>query len=54
MEIIDTYSFIVSFGILVFLMYITTPTYKVIFKYNVLEEDSEHIRSESIECPDSF
>ena len=54
MEIIDTYSFIISFAICVFLMYITTPTYKVIFKYSVLEEEDEHIRSESIECPESF
>ena len=50
-------AFIISLSIFIFFIYITTPKYRIIFKYHVTDEENEqdeHIRSESIECPDSL
>ena len=57
MSYIDMQAIIVSLCIFIFIIYITTPKYKIIFKYHVTDEENEqeeHIRSESIECPDSL
>jgi hypothetical protein len=52
MCLLDIKQFIIFFSIFIFMIYITMPKYNIIFKYKVsTDEEMEHVRSESIECP---